>query len=394
MSWRKELLFLLLFLIAGSNAFASEWYKDYGKAQDAVKSGDCHRAQTLLLQALQQNPTTGLRVPTYGTMRMEYIPHLYLAECAYKSGNISQAASYINQAEASGAASSSKAAEFSRLKTEIQNQLQQGKLSTKNSPPAATSIPPPSSPAPQVPTQQQQQPPPKPVQVPAKPAGPTPEQKAAERRQLVSRTLREANDAVADRRYAAARDATNRVLLIDPSNEDAQRLMSQIALKEAEETKRNDKESKFADVRRALRSGDWMTAESLINNLQTQYPSDSAVASLVQQVQREKEALLQKKTDEELRKALEKQVLIAYYQGDYEKSIQLAQQAIEKSSDNWRLHFFLGCSYASLAMLQDDNKQPRLDLAKESFRKARSLAHNLTVPPYISPKILEIYRSS
>jgi hypothetical protein len=391
MSWRSQILVVFLSLAVAIHAFAAEWYKDYAKAQGAVKSNDCGRAVPLLLQALQQNPTTGLRVPTYGTMRMEYIPHLYLAECAYKSGNISQAANYLKEAEASGAASSSKASEFAQVKEQVQSQIQQVKKEPPPKPPApSTTSNPPPAPAPQVAA-----PSPKQSVVPPKPAGPTPEQQAAaERHAVINRTLKEANEAVSSGRFDAAREAANKVLLIDPSNDQARSLLSQIVLKEAEETKKRDKERKFAEINRAVKNGDWANAESLAMNLKSQYPSDSEVASIVEQVVKQKNALLQKSSEDELRKALERQVLIAYYKGDYETSIQLARQALEKSSDDWRLHFFLGCSYAALSLLQDDNKQPRLDLAKENFRKARSLGGNSTPPPYISPKILDIYRSS
>ena len=405
MSWRPRILVQLLFLLVTCNAFAAEWYKDYGKAQDAVKSGDCERAQALLLQALQQNPTTGLRVPTYGTMRMEYIPHLYLAECAFKNGNVSQAANYLKEAEASGAASSSKASEFSQLKEKIQAQLQAKKEpSPKTSEPAepahpAASNPPASNPGASNPPAQQAPPVPQPKPQkeyvpPPKPAGPTPAEQAAERLAVINRTLKEANDALGVRRYSAARDAANRVLLIDPSNNQASQLLNEITLKEAEDSKKKEKESKFAEIDRALKTGDWATAESLALNLKSQYPSDSAVLSKVQQVENRKQASMATKSEDENRKSQEKEVLIAYYRGDYQKSIQLAQQALESSSDNWRLHFFMGCSYAALALLEEQNKQPRMDLAKESFRKARSLAGNLQPPPYISPKILEIFRSS
>ena len=109
MTLRWRIWIPLIVFVYAQPAFSLEWYKAYSKGQDAVKSGDCAKGEPLLLQALQEQPTTGLRVPTYGTLRMEYIPHLYLAQCAFRKGDIQAAANYLKVAESSGAASSSKA---------------------------------------------------------------------------------------------------------------------------------------------------------------------------------------------------------------------------------------------------------------------------------------------
>lgn len=384
MKLRCGFLIALIVFVCAKPAYSLEWYKAYSKAQDAVKSGDCARAEPLLLEALQQNSTTGLRIPTYGTMRMEYIPHFYLAECAFKKGDIQQAATYLKEAESSGAASSSKANEFAQLRRDIDSKLQQSRVQQPpKSPPRVQQAPVP-VPKETVPPKAETTPPVPRIQ----------EQPRFDEQAAVNRALKEASAAYANGDYSTSRNAIDRVLALDPSNSEAQRLFAQIALKEAEASKTREKENKMAEINRAIRNGDWGTAENLSISLKLQYPSDQSIADLAARVQKQKESDLQKKTADEIRKFAEKQVMIAYYKGDYPTAVQLAQQNADKNPSSWRLQFFLGCSYAALALLQEDNRGPRMDLAKEAFRKARSVAGTITVPPYISPKILEIYRNS
>ena len=95
-----------------------------------------------------------------------------------------------------------------------------------------------------------------------------------------------------------------------------------------------------------------------------------------------------------VRKSVERDVLIAYYRGEYDQAIRLANLGLPKVPESWRLNFFLGCAYAALSMLEESGTEDRLSLARESFRRARSLSNSTPIPPYISPKIIEIYKSS
>jgi hypothetical protein len=317
---------------------------------------------------------------------MEYIPHLFLAQCAFRNGDIRAAASYLKEAESSGAASSSRASQFAELRRNVDARLQEAKTPPK---PAQT-VPPP------VPTQKEPVvvPPPKPVPESKPPEIKQPAQPQFDRQAAVNRALKEASDAYANGNYQASRDAATRVLGLDPGNTEAQRLLGQLVVKETEAAKNRERDGKMAEINRALRNHDFATAESQAIALKLQYPSDQSVLEIVERVQKQKESDLQKRTADEVRKTAEKQVMIAFYKGDYPTAVQLAQQGIDKNPDSWRLHFFLGCSYAALALLEEDNSEPRMDLAKESFRKARSVAGTISLPPYISPKILAIYRNS
>jgi len=71
--------------------------------------------------------------------------------------------------------------------------------------------------------------------------------------------------------------------------------------------------------------------------------------------------------------------------------VELNESRFRKS---WRLPFYQGCAYASLALLDEEGKQDREKRAKESFRRAKSISSNIPDNPYISPKILELFRTS
>src|SRR3990172_4015246 len=97
-----RLLILFSTLAVASPAFALEWFKAYLKGQDEIKKGNCLEGKAHILEALRQNPKPDLHAPTYGTQRMEYIPHYYLAICALQSGNLAEAERYAREAELTG----------------------------------------------------------------------------------------------------------------------------------------------------------------------------------------------------------------------------------------------------------------------------------------------------
>jgi tetratricopeptide (TPR) repeat protein len=112
-------LFILLFT---GQTFASQWYEDYDKALGKLKKGNLAEAEALLLSALQKNPKPDIRSRPYGTITLEYIPHYYLAQCAFQKGDLAKAAEYLKQASLYRTDQSSVAKEFSELKTKVETQ--------------------------------------------------------------------------------------------------------------------------------------------------------------------------------------------------------------------------------------------------------------------------------
>ena len=189
-------------------------------------------------------------------------------------------------------------------------------------------------------------------------------------------------------------DNANRVLLLDPSNREARRILDEIASKQAAELQAKEKQQKIKEVQNAIDSGNFENAERLALALKVQYPSDSRVQNLLKQIQDTRNSQVDVLKQEEIRKSVERDVLIAYYRGEYDQAIRLANLGLPKVPQSWRLHFFLGCAYAALSILEESGTDDRLRLARESFRRARSLSSSTPIPPYISPKIIEIYKSS
>jgi tetratricopeptide (TPR) repeat protein len=379
---------VLLVLTAGSLQ-ASEWYQDYQKGQKAADHGKCGEAVPVLLDALRKNPRPDLKARPYGTQLWEYIPHYYLTKCALESGDYVAAKSYIKAAEQGNIYASSKATEFRAMKEMLQTKLGEGKQPPVNKPvilPQDSTTKKPVAVPPPVIEQ------PKPAQIPEQKL---PEQNPEQVRQsLITKILNEANDALQKGNYEEAKSAINRALALDRNNPEAIRLLTQITKRQGGELEANRKEARLNEARRMFRGGNLAAAETLVIQLQQEYPSDSSIASLLEEIQRRKQAQLKNLADEDSRKFIEKQVLLAYYTGKYDAVIQLAGQGISSHPDSWRLYFFQGCAETALALLNHENRDERLGRAKESFRKAKQLAGNITVPPQISPKIVQVYRSS
>ena len=361
-------------------AFSVEWHKAYERGRERIKGGDCSQGVPLMQEALRGNPKADPRSPTYGTMVIEYFPQYYLAVCAVQAGKYPEAQRYLKESESSRIGSSKLAGEFQALKGRVDAAMQ-----SQQPKPADTK-----------PTQQQ--PPakvePKPQPIPEKKVDPPVQEVPRDNTAAINAELREARDALRRGRYEEARSSANRVLGMQPDNRDARKILSDIATRQNDDAESREKQQKIAAVEQAIRRGDMAEAESLASALSSQYPSDSRVAQLVQQIQTQKDASTQDAQAENLRKAAEREVLVAFYRGEYDHAIQLAKANLNKAPQSWRLNFFMGCSYAALSMLEENDTDLRLRLARDYFRRARSLSSSASIPPYISPKIIDIYRSS
>jgi hypothetical protein len=375
------LVTLIASILVAVPAFAIEWHKAYERGRDRIRSGDCAQGKPLMLEALRGNPKADPRTPTYGTMVIEYFPQYYLAYCAVEAGKIQEAQRYLKEAEGSRISSSKLAQDFDSLKARVTKLVQQQQPAPK---PVET------KPPVQEPIKEQKPPPPV---VEKKPEPPV--QDAIKDNQIaIQSSLREANRALLDGHYEDARAAANRVLRLDGNNREARNILSQITVRQAEDQLAKEKQQKFRQVEQAIRRKDFDAAENLALALKEQYPSDRRAGNFLQEIENERNALVQDQKNQELRKNTEKEVLTAYYRGEYDQVIQLVSQNSPNTKQSWRLHFFLGCSYAALSMLEESGTEARLKLARESFRRVKSISSAPPLPPYISPKILEIWRSS
>jgi tetratricopeptide (TPR) repeat protein len=386
LSWRRFFLLIAAIFVA-TPVFALEWYKAYERGSDKIKGGNCAEGLPLIQEALQTNPRDDLRAQSYGTQVMEYFPHYYLAVCAFRAGKGIDAARFLKEAESARISSSKLAGEFQGLKPQVEAlQKQQVAQTTKPEQPPQEQTP-------------QQQKPPQPQ--PQKP----PEQKPVEAKPdntlLIRTTLQQARNSLNQGRYDDAKNLINNALQLDPTNRDAKALLNDLIAKQAAEAVNREKQQKFNDVKREIDAGNLENAEKLAQALKVLYPNDDRVNGLMKQIQDASNSQVDQAAKNveaarqaELQKGVEHDVLIAYYRGEYDQAIRLANLGLPKAPQSWRLHFFLGCSYAALAILDENGSEDRLRLARESFRRARSVSHSFTMPPYISPKILEIYRSS
>jgi tetratricopeptide (TPR) repeat protein len=388
LSWYRFFLLIATILIAVP-AYPIEWNKAYERGRDRIKKGDCAEGQSLMMEALRGNPKADPRTPTYGTQSIEYFPQYYLAICAAEAGRISDAQRYLKESEGSRITSSKLAGEFQALKARVDSLAQQQQKTTTTTPtkpPQQQQQKPPEQKPPPIP--QQQQPEKKPDVIPAQPQQP-PDNRAA-----IQSALRDASSALANGRYEQARSAANRVLAMESDNREAHRILNEIVSRQASELQARERLQDIKEVEQVIRRGDFETAARMANDLKAKYPSESRVQDLFDQIEARRTELSQESQTDAIRKSAEREVLTAYYRGEYDQAIRLATQNISKVPKSWNLHFFLGCSYAALSMLEEKDTEERLRLARQSFRRARSIATNSSLPPFISPKILDIYKSS
>lgn len=363
-------LILVLLLALATPAFCIEWYQSYEKGKDAIKKGNCASGKQLMLDALKKHPNDDLKAVPYGTFLLEYIPHFYLFQCAVQEEDYTTAAQYMKDAEAGGVYGSSKANEFRQLKSKLPTQ-------PKTTTPEV------------VPTQK----PPVVVTPPTTTTTQQPPPQQPDRQALVLQSLKEARDAYAAGNYDQARIAAFRASAISPNNPEARRILKQIEDRERTEQQAREKKEKIDQASRAIRSGDLTTASSLVSDLEAQYPSDLQIQALAGEIRKQLNTQKSQQQTGQETSDRERQVIVSFYKGQYNAAIELAQQGLAKDPSSWRLQFFLGCSYAALAMLEKDNQQ-NLSLARAAFAKARAIDSTAVVPPLISPKILKIYNNS
>ncbi len=369
----------VIFAITASSApvYCMQWYEAYGRGSEKAEKGNCAEAVPLLLDAVKKEPNDDLHARPYGTMTMEYIPHYYLAKCALADGDLKAAEQYIKQAEIGGVASSKKGSSFSALKKEYQD-----KLRAQNTTPPVN--PNPTNPGPVNPIP--------PVDQDALKRQQEEQARQAEIRKGVS----DAQSALNAGRLQEARNAANRVLGLDPSNAAAQQILNDVSDRESSaiQQAKQERQDKINQVRLAISNNDLASAEKLAQNLSQQYPSDREVARLIDDIQKNKSAQQSQNQEAEKARSIEKQVIAAYFSGQYQAVVDLVNINAAKYQSSWRLPFYQGCAYAALSILEEKDREDREKRAKEAFRRAKGIDRNIPQNPYISPKVWELFVSS
>ena len=394
MSFQFRVIFVSCLILAFcGSVFSMEWYEAYAKGQKSIDKGKCSEGVPLMLQALSEKPKSDLKARPYGTFTFEYIPYFYLAKCAVEEGNYEAAVKYTKAAEAGSVFSSQKASEYEQVKAKFQS-MQKTKSPEAKVP--ETKVPEAKIPEAKIP---ESTPPPKKTEpvIPQKtlptPPQPEPPQKDTSG-EMIQRYLGEANASLRSGDLVEAKNAANRVLILDSNNAEARSILADITRRERAEADRNELKDKLDAVRNAIRSGNLASAETQILSLKSEYPSDNSVNSLYQDIQSRKQQQQGKMQQTEINRMMEKQVLSAYYSGEYPAVIQLAEGNLKDNPNSWKLYFYLGCAYTALSMLDTQDKEGRLQRARDSFRKVKSIAGSISIPPYISPKIVEVFRNS
>jgi tetratricopeptide (TPR) repeat protein len=387
---RARLIWVIsVFCVLSPYVFAMEWYESYDRGKNAVEKGKCADGVPLLQDAVKKQPNDDLQARPYGAFIIEYIPHYYLAKCAVESGDLKAAQQYIRDGDAHGVASSKKAGDYAAVKRSLQEKLAQGSNTTVN-PPAnqnTTNTNPPGNTT----------------------TGPTPAeleaqrklQEEARRQAQIKNGINDARAALNSNRFEEARAAARQVLNIDPGNTTAAGILIDIDKRMADQQQAQQqaqqavaaKQDKLTRVRQAINGGDLISAENLAMDLKRDYPADRDVGRLLDEIRKRKNDQLASQQLDGM-KVTEKQVMIAYFNGQYQTVVDLVNQNQTKYQKSWRLPFYQGCALASLSLLDANGKEAKQNQAKELFRKAKQIAGQIPENPYISPKIWELFRSS
>jgi len=388
---RARLIWVIsVFCVLCPSVFAMEWYESYDRGKNAVEKGKCSEGVPLLQDAIKKQPDDDLKARPYGAFTIEYIPHYYLAKCAVESGDLKAAQQYIREGDAHGVASSKKAGDYAAVKRSLQDKLAQGTTTTNpqlppTNPNTTTTNPPTNTTGP---TQAE-------LEAQRK------QQEEARRQVQIKSGINDARSALNSNRFEEARAAARQVLNIDPGNTTAAGILNEIDKRMADQQQAQQqaqqaqvaKQDKLNKIRQAMNGGDLVSAENLAMELRRDYPSDRDLARMLDEIRKRKTDQLASQQIDGM-KLTEKQIMIAYFNGQYQTVVDLAKQNETKYQKSWRLPFYQGCALASLSLLDADGKEARQTQAKELFRKAKQIAGEIPENAYISPKIWELFRSS
>jgi hypothetical protein len=179
-----------------------------------------------------------------------------------------------------------------------------------------------------------------------------------------NRLLDQAQADIDSRRFTPARSAVKSASDLGADSAAVGSLLSRISIGEAEET-----------VRTSLASGDTKAATAAIRALSGLDPRNRQLAAFTQSL----DALTSGDA--------QRLGLLAFYRGDYDEAIRVLQPLALRAGVPPRVHLYLACSNAALALFGRPDAASRLRTARDQYRKATGsdLAADRR---FISPRIL------
>jgi hypothetical protein len=339
------------------------WYEAYEQALDAIERRDWVRAEELLRTALTLNSRQGRRVLFYGTRREDYLPDYFLGVVYANQGRAQEALDRFSKVERDGLVvnGSREYAELQRMSASARTQLDKERLVRAPGPPP--NIPSPLAPAPT-------------TAAPVAIAPPTPPRTGGDAAAAAIEAARRArfNDLIATAaadieagHFDQARDrlADARAIGMDPARvAELERRASAAATERA--------------IDSAVARRDWADAQRRINELRQLDARNGRLRGYEAAMAR---GLAVAKT--------ERTALLAFYEGDYAKTIALLQPYSAGADASPRLLFYLACSNVAVGLLEGPAGGPRIKEAREFYARARVEAAALAVDRrFVSPTIL------
>lgn len=376
------LLLLALLAVPAGAAAQLPWLRDYRDGVREFERGNLALAEQKLKEAKAdpRAPEQSREARSGTSMFTEvFIPDYYLGVIAARQGRYQEAIKLLEGALAAGLVTKRQRKEFDLATTQLARSKEEaGKLAAARPPepaPPSPTPPPPSGPSGPEPAPVKPTPTPTPAPA-APPAWLEPFRRAIE----AGRT------ALREGRFADARSsaATARQNAGDQSSRgQADSLGREIDSAVAQEANRA-----ASRVREALTARNVDGAQSQLAVLEGLDPNHSALAQLRRELTRVRDAIAALAA---VARA-EREAIFLFFSGDYQKAAGTLRRAIGSGHTSPRIHLYLACSQAALALLSGASRNE--DLVQEARRQyalARPAENAFTADRrFISPRILEL----
>lgn len=408
---RKTLLCVLILLFCAIQVTAEEfWYESYEAGKKAVAVQQWGVAEQKLSDAIRKGPKQGRRVLAYGQNWVVYIPDYYLGVVYYNEGKLQQSLDQFKRVQSAGLVTQSHpefavmskmiqsanqqlnppqitqptapkpeeieakklASELEAFDKDIRANLANGNIeeakkeleNLKQKDPNYSSIPTLSGEvdkAEKIATEELKK-----RQVAEE------EQK---KQQNAFELMQQATSALQARKYSQARKFVRDAAAsnADPGQVDA--LLKKIDLEESLET-----------LKSSVKTSNWTEAQRLSKQILVLDRNNQDVLALQQTI---RDGLLNANAQDFVDSGI-----LAYYSGQYQQAAELLAQAIAKQ-ESAEAHFYLGCSYAAMALLHSKDRQTMLSKASQEFRKTHQLDNDFDVNQRsISPRIASLFNQT
>ena len=400
---------ILLFLLGIHFAIAeTPWFELYDSALNDMRSKNWSLAEEKLKAAMAQQPNQGKKVRAYGARFMKYIPEYQLAVIHYNTGNYQQALEELLRVRNKGLVSEGddEYADLSRMQQQIITKL------TPQAPNLDEKFADLMRDAEQALQQNNFD---KAKQLTKDAMGTGVDQKKASDLMMkihVAETADDLKTALNQNDLGKAKQIAEELKMLDANNPElarAQQLFAQnkeLPKPPVVETKTPtqqppgpsvnppstaqvtqpgevpasftalQKQQVAANLERLqvlMRGKDWQEASRVAEETLRLDPSNRRAAGIALQ-------------------AKEEVAVLSFYEGEYRSAADILETLTLKERKSARNHFYLGCSFAALAFMEDLERPRLLKKAREEFAEARKLDPRLQFDRrYISPRILNVY---